>query len=111
MKVAYNGCDGGFCLSREAVILARKLSGNDGWGGVTIKGDVYEDGRICDSDYGSIHGISRDNEFLISVIETLKDKASGFCAELRIDEIPDGAEYDIDEYDGYESVLPPRQSW
>ena len=48
---------------------------------------------------------------LIAVIEELGDVANGFCAKLAIQEIPDGAEYEITEYDGFEGVEPPRQSW
>ena len=34
-KVVYNACYGGFSLSREAVILARELSGDPEWGVVS----------------------------------------------------------------------------
>ncbi len=48
---------------------------------------------------------------LIRVVEELGDEADGMYADLSIAEIPDGAEFKIDEYDGSESVEPPRQSW
>jgi len=58
----------------------------------------YEDEERCDHD-------------LINVIESLGDKANGFCSSLAIKEIPDGASFEITEYDGREDVVPPRMSW
>ena len=54
---------------------------------------------------------NRSDPDLIAVIEELGDKASGSCASIAIAEIPDGSSFEIDEYDGNESVVPPRQSW
>jgi hypothetical protein len=48
---------------------------------------------------------------LIQVVEELGEKADGSCAKLRVIEIPDGTEYEIDDYDGQESVHEVHQSW
>lgn len=52
---------------------------------------------------------------LIQVVEELggdrRKGASGDCAALRIVEIPDGIEWEIDEYDGDESIEEVHQSW
>lgn len=104
-KIAYNGCFGGFSLSRTAVLLGRKLSGNPNWGGVTVKGDIYEDGQICERDYGQLNDIPRTDPTLITVIEKLGRKADGDCANLQIEDIPAGVKYRIDEYDGNERVM------
>lgn len=112
-KVAYNACFGGFSLSREAVLLARKLSGNPKWGGTTLKGEIFEDtGEVSENDYGSISRefddddyIARHDPILVQVIEELGDKANGCVARLRIAEIPIGTPYRIDEYDGNERVM------
>lgn len=62
--------------------------------------------------YESWHGSeNRADPDLIEVIERLGEKANGDCASLAIEEIPDGVEFEIDEYDGNESVVPPRMSW
>ena len=112
MKVAYNNCFGGFRVSKDGVLLGRKLSGNIKWGGVCITGDKYDDGDVCDRDYGaSFDDENRTDKVLIDVIEALGDKASGFCSSLAIAEIPDGAEFEITYYDGLESVVPPRMRW
>jgi len=53
----------------------------------------------------------RTDADLIRVIRELGEEANGHCAELEIIEIPDGIEYNIDEYDGVESVHEVHRSW
>lgn len=91
-KVAYNACFGGFGLSDKACKILTELKGKP-----VGCYDFYGDDR-ADPD-------------LIKVIEDLGAEANGMCADLQIEEIPDNAEFEIDEYDGNESVVPPRQSW
>lgn len=52
----------------------------------------------------------RTDKDLIAVVEKLGDKASGSCAELKIVEIPDGVDWEIDEYDGIESIHEKHRS-
>jgi hypothetical protein len=110
MKVVINRCYGGFSLSREAVLLARKLSGNKKWGGACIKGDKYKDHEICASDYGFVD-VERTDRWLVKVVELLNAKANGSHAKLRVVEIPDGTRYTIDDYDGMEYIDEEHQSW
>jgi hypothetical protein len=53
----------------------------------------------------------RTDPKLIQVIEELGDRANGRCAKLKIVEIPDGTDYEIDDYDGMESIHETHQSW
>ena len=69
---------------------------------------IPEDNFYYKSWYGDDN---RSDPDLIEVIERLGERANGFCAELSIAEIPDGSEFEITEYDGNESVEPPRKSW
>lgn len=55
--------------------------------------------------------IQRDHPELIRVIEEMGDKASGSCAELSVTEIPDGVEWQIEEYDGREWVSEKHRTW
>ena len=48
---------------------------------------------------------------LVDVVERLGKKANGESAELKVVEIPDGVEYEIDEYDGVESIHEKHRSW
>jgi hypothetical protein len=55
--------------------------------------------------------IPRDDPILVQVVEELKEKANGDCAKLKVVEIPDGVDWEIDEYDGNESIEQVHQSW
>ena len=138
MKVAYNACYGGFGLSplAEHKLAAKKgvtltwyvensnpkefikLIGPPESSAFNIQPFTKDYGaRFKEYDEGSYYYPKFDNDDarcdpdLIAVIEELGDKASGMFSKIKIEEIPDGAEYEIDEYDGYEKVVPPRQSW
>ncbi len=79
MKLVINRCYGGFSLSASAVKALDLHS-------------AYSD-------------IDRNDERLIALVETDADKASGESAKLRVVELPDEiTDYEVDEYDGYESV-------
>lgn len=68
------------------------------------------------NEYFSAHYLTnspddRTDPDLIAVVEELGPAASGSCAKLKIVEIPDGINWKIDEYDGYESVEEVHRSW
>lgn len=90
-KVVYNACYGGFSLSPAAVRRGKALSAEESW-------------QSLDENYGFFNGPRHDST-LVKVVEELGDAANGVCAKLRIDEIPSGTPYRIDEYDGIESVM------
>ncbi len=53
----------------------------------------------------------RDNPLLVECVKTLGKKANGSCAELAIVEIPDGVDWFVDEYDGYEHIAESHRTW
>ena len=53
----------------------------------------------------------RDDTDLVAVVEELGEKSWGSCAELKIVEIPNDVEWEIDEYDGLETVEEKHCSW
>ena len=55
--------------------------------------------------------LERDDPLLIKVVEELGDKADGRFAKLKIVEIPDDVDWEIDEYDGSETVEEKHRSW
>jgi len=137
-KIATNKCYGGFGLSEKAMLEYAKLKGmklfpekqssmttiywtipkenrvgilsQDEWGKASIEqqrksNKFYQDYTICDSD------LERDDPDLISVIELLGESASGQFAKITITEIPEGIAWEIQEYDGMESVSERHRSW
>lgn len=55
--------------------------------------------------------INRAHPELLRVIEEMGDAANGPCAELAIVEIPDGTEWQIEEYDGREWIAETHRTW
>lgn len=53
----------------------------------------------------------RSHPLVVQVVEELGDAASGRLAKLRVIEIPDDADWEIDEYDGLETVRERSRSW
>lgn len=90
MKIIINTCFGGFGLSSAANELYKTKSGND---------------KFYDRD------LARDDPILVAVVEELGDAANGGCAELKIVEIPDGVDWQIEEYDGNEHVAETHRTW
>lgn len=84
-----------------------------------IKREDYNDSKEYNKAHNKLHeSISlsaydedRTNPLLIQVVEELGNKASSKYAQLSIIEIPDGIEYEIDEYDGIESIHEKHRSW
>ena len=55
--------------------------------------------------------LERNDPLLIQVVEELRKGADGDHAELKIVEIPDDVEWQIDEYDGVEWVAEKHRTW
>lgn len=82
MKLVINKCYGGFSISKEAKEL---LGGSD---------------------------ISRDDERLIKLIEERGTEfVSGKHANLKIVEIPDDVQWEIQDYDGIEWIAETHRKW
>jgi hypothetical protein len=48
---------------------------------------------------------------MIQVVEELGAAANGPCADLKVVEIPDGVEWEIDGHDGMEHVAERHRTW
>lgn len=140
MKIAVNRCYGGFGLSDRAVEMIMKRKGlncfrykqtkynfRDGVNEYT-RCDLFENdfesyystkdlGEKTDkipNEYFWYYGVrlERTDSDLIEVIEELgEEEASGRFASLEIVEIPDDVNWEIDNYDGIETIHEMHRSW
>lgn len=101
MKIVLNKCYGGFSVS-EAV-----------YNELGFKWDGY--GYLNNELFGIENNdciAYRANEKLIAAIEKIgEEKASGSYAELRVVEVPDDIEWEIDDHDGIEILHEQHRSW
>ncbi len=96
-EIVINKCHGGFSISKECVEhMARH--GNQ------------ETKKMLDrneSDYFYLCDTPRHDKILVNAVKELGSKANGEYSRLEIVEI-DGSIYKIDEYDGMEWVVEPK---
>jgi hypothetical protein len=123
MKVVINRCFGGFGLSPLAIQEYLKLQGKEcffyNYSDKEIPMEEASTYSVCytqrgqrNEDHFYAGSIERDDPILIQVIESLGEEASsGDLAELKIVEIPDGIQWEIDDYDGRESIEETHRSW
>jgi len=136
MKIVINRCFGGFGLSQAAMFAYATRKGltlfpEHGKFGTTtywtvpveervkeirdwMKASIedrqaynvaYDSQTVCD------RKIERNDVDLVAVVEELGEAASGQFATLAVVEIPDDVSWEIDEYDGLESVEEIHRSW
>ena len=111
MKVVINSDYGGFSLSDEAIELYAKYKG------ITLRKEERSADSALSSDYYfgnewfNCREIPRNDPTLVAVIEKLGVKADGFCATLKVVEIPEDVDWEIGEYDGNEWVAEKHRTW
>lgn len=141
MKIVINKCYGGFGLSNEAEELYAELSGFKLYRykqtkhrykdeeDLYVKTNSKKNDMFCHT-YTVDHGrsfseypkkenagywhsgnIERDDAVLVQVVEQLGKKANSGFADLKVVEIPDDIQWEIDEYDGLESISEVHRSW
>lgn len=57
------------------------------------------------------HDLSRDDLHLVKVVETLGSRANGPYAALKVVSMPNGVDWQIDEYDGMERIREVSREW
>ena len=120
MKIVVNKCFGGFGLSDLAheKLIQAGIPHYKTWEEIP-KGDAP---YVVDSDsptdyFGRYYSNFRDYDkrshpLLIQVIESIGEgAASGPLSSLRIIDIPDDISFEIDDYDGIETVHETHNSW
>lgn len=97
-------------LNDGEVIFDRELTpeGEDSLNDLYWK---YKPNSIHDRYWETWIDDNRTHPLLIRVVEELGDKANGKHSELKIIEIPDDVKYEIDKYDGLETIHEVHRSW
>ena len=113
MKIVINKQFGGFRLSDKAIDRLKELKYDPPEGCDTIERDLIsrEDGLNPIRKYWGLRNIPRDHPLLIQVVEELGKEASGIHATLKVVEIPDGVDWQIEEYDGTEWIREVSREW
>ena len=91
-KIVINTCFGGFGLSDAALNEYKSLKN------ITDENFYHND-------------IPRDCSVLVAMIEEQGTAVNGGFADLKIVEVPDDANWYIEEYDGREWVAERHQTW
>jgi hypothetical protein len=72
--------------------------------------NVYKDGLLYMIKDRSDNSTRTDKD-LVDIVEKMGEEASGSLSELQIVEVPDDVKWEIDEYDGIESIHEVHRSW
>lgn len=139
VKIVINRCFGGFGLSTKATkeyykrkygkeLFAYKQTSYSFEGGEDVYSQSPEDcdasfvhyspvnkpeltSKEINEDYFYEGDIERTDPVLIEIVREMGEKANGGCAELEIVCVPDGVDWEIEEYDGNEWVSEKHQRW
>ena len=97
MKVVINTRYGGFGLSDAAHQKLIEWGIPAGW----LTGKAGDDWDFR----------KRDHPLLVRVVEEMGAAADGVLAILKVVEVPDGVEYEIEECNGVEHVAEKHRTW
>ena len=116
MKVLINGCFGGFGLSVDAFEKLLACKGiawekqESKYGSISY----YHAGHVGSNDhylYDYILTENRADPDLIAIFEEMGHLTNGSYSRLKIVEVPDDVEWEVDEYDGKEWVAEKHRTW
>lgn len=100
-----------------------KVAINRDWGGFGVSEAVYDELGIEWDDYGGIgnkelgidsnnyHAYRSDKRFIAAIEKVGPNNASGDLACIEIRTIPDDIDWEIEDYDGMESIHECHRSW
>lgn len=112
-KIVINTCWGGFGLSDEALLRYAEIKGLKlvRVEATDYGNDSFYINEIHDDNYFFDQCIDRNDPCLVQVIEEMGKDASDVYSELKVVEIPDGVEWEIDDYDGRETIEEKHRKW
>lgn len=86
------------------------LPNNDDWGTLSMEERAARNKIYTDHTFEDFSQ-DRSNPLLVHIVEELGKDSWGRCAELKVVEIPDGVDFEIDEYDGSEHIAEKHRTW
>ena len=108
-KVVINADFGGFSISKKAAQF------------MAARGNKCAIAELADDPNDRFYGYGYSKEFpdgyirhdpdLVAAVESLGEEANGSCASLKVVEIPDNIEYEIEDYDGAEHISEAHRKW
>ena len=132
MKIVINDCYGGFALSDAAMYRYAEIKGItvyvEGSTFYTVPADqrvkdlagnwvdhseeeIQEYNKRCTEEVLYCRDMNRNDSTLIQVVEELGSAANGDFAALKVVEIPDDVQWEIEEYDGSEWIAEKHRTW
>lgn len=88
-----------------------KIVVNRRYGGFGLSEKAYKELGIPWDGYGCAYNDKRTDPKLVEVVEKLGKEANGVCSDLEVVEIPDDIDWEIDDYDGYETIHEKHRKW
>lgn len=114
MKVVINDCYGGFGeITPKASLWLRLRGWKASWWVESADDEANPGAELwLDGGWWSVdRDISRSNPLLVEMVETLGKKADGPHARMKVVEIPDDVEWQVEEYDGLEWIAEKHRTW
>jgi len=140
MKIVINRCFGGFGISIAGIRRYAEIKGivlypfkfTDGnrdadvenviqitWEDALTEKSYYVhfsktpivNNKYANGSYWYHRDIERNDPALVQTVEEMGDDVNGDSSKLRIVEIPDDVKWEIEDYDGQESVHEQHRSW
>ena len=114
-RLVINTCHGGFSLSHDAIVRYHELQGQTIHWRRTEFGDAliyHTNPRDPEASHWSDQSISRDDPYLVRVVQEMGGEAAGGpAAILKVVEIPESVAWHIADYDGMEWVAENHRTW
>lgn len=105
-----NGAEEAFIFTAFSIPHPNEVLGIKKWSEMSAE-EKAEHNEMYDKYSINKREIPRDDKDLVELVEEFGDKMSGCYARLKVVEIPDGVEWEIEEYDGNETIAEKHRTW
>src|SRR5213594_109436 len=111
-KIVINKSFGEFCVSHKAFLRLRELGQREALQEPDL-GAYWPSGASPREPSLNRCGVlvPRDDQKLVQVMEELGSEANGHCADLKVVEIPNNVQWEIEKAGGMEHVSETHRRW